>query len=326
MRYRLWQRRYYFRFVLTVAAICATTLLQVVPAWSREKVEIAMILFRGKTVSEKGFMETLQKSKQYEVNFTVFDCNQDIKKLDRIIKDLDPSKYRLIYVFGTTATQKLMRKTQTVPIVFNIVQRPIEAKIIKSWEHSGNNCTGASHFVPMEIVLSTLRLVKNIQTLGVMYYAKSPESLIQTADLSALQKNFGFKKVELSIRSKETIQTTFLDMLEQKPDMVLFPADSFTMANADQIINTLNKHRIPSVAIIPEMAREHKALMALGADYYTLGKLAAGNAIEILKGKKPEQIPVRRVDRLKVVLNLRTADYLGIIFPIQLLMMSEIIR
>jgi putative ABC transport system substrate-binding protein len=326
MRYRLWQRRCYFRILFTAAAVCAATLLQVLPAWSKEKVEIAMILFRGKTTSENGFIDTLQKSKEFQVHFTIFDCAQDTKKLDLILKNLVPTRYRLIYVFGTTATQKLMRKTKTVPIVFNIVQRPVEAGIIRSWKDSGNNCTGASNFVPMEVVLSTLRLVRNIQTLGVMYYSKAPESVFQTADIEALQKNYGFKKIDLAIHSRETMDSTFLQMLENKPDMVIFPSDSFIMANADQIVSTLNKHKILSVAIIPEMAQEHNALMALGADYYTLGKLAAGNAIEILKGKKPYQVPVRTVDRLKIVINLRTADKLGVIFPLQLLTLAEIVH
>jgi putative tryptophan/tyrosine transport system substrate-binding protein len=320
------QRRCYFKSIFTIAAICITTLLQVVPAWSREKVEIAMILYRGQTVSEKGFMDTLKKSKEFEVNFTIFDCAQNSKELDRIINNLDPSRYRLIYVFGTTATQRLMRKIKDVPIVFNIVQRPIEAGIVKSFEKSGNNCTGASNFVPMEIVLKTLRLVKYVQTLGFMYYATAPESIIQKADLTSLQAKFGFRMIDLPIQSKETMSDAFLAMLQNKPDVVIFPSDSFIKANADKIIATLNKHKIPSVVIIPEMARDNKALLALGPDYYTLGTLAAGNAIEILKGKKPDTIPVRTVDRLKIVINTQTADKQGIIFPTQLLMLSEIVR
>lgn len=326
MNYQHRQRHCYFRIVLMVATICAATLLQTLPAWSKEKVEIAMILYRGKTASERGFMETLNKSKEYEVNFTVFDCGQNSKELDRIIKDLEPSKYRLIYVFGTTATQRLMRKVKDVPIVFNIVQRPIEAGIVKSFERSGNNVTGASNFVPMEIVLKTLRLVKHIQTLGIMYYVGSPESIIQKNDLVTLQAKFGFKMIDLPIRSKETMSETFLEMLQNKPDVVIFPSDSFVKSNADRIISTLNKHKIPSVVIIPEMARENSALLALGPDYYTLGTLAAGNAIEILKGEKPGKIPVRTVDRLKIVINSRTADKQGVIFPTQLLMLSEIVR
>jgi putative tryptophan/tyrosine transport system substrate-binding protein len=230
MRYRLWQRPSYFGIIFTAVTICSTMLLQVTPAWSREKVEIAMILYRGITVSEKGFMETLQKSKEFEVNFTIFDCAQDTKKLDGIIKDLVPSRYRLIYVFGTTVAQKVIRKTKDVPIVFNIVQRPVEGGIVKSWNNSGNNCTGASNFVPMEIVLSTLRLVKNVQTLGVMYYHKEPNSLYQKKDVDALQAKFGFKMIDLPIRSKDTMQETFLEMLEHKPDVVLFPSDSFVTA------------------------------------------------------------------------------------------------
>ncbi len=177
-----------------------------------------------------------------------------------------------------------------------------------------------------QIVLRTLRLVKNIQSLGIMYYHKEPNSLYQKEDIYALQAKFGFNIIDLPILSKETMQETFLTMLEKKPDVVIFPSDSFVKANADQIIATLNKHKIPSIVIIPEMVQENNALLALGPDYYTLGQLAAGNAIEILRGKKPSDLPVRTVDRLKIVVNMRTADKLGIIFPIQLLMFSNVIH
>ena len=311
---------------VTAALVVLGSLLWAIPVPAREKAEIAMVLYRGQTASEKGFMEALQKSREFEVHFSIFDCSGDAKKLDRIVADLVPSKYRLIYVFGTTVAQKMMKKTKEVPIVFNIVQRPVEGGIVRGWNNSGNNCTGASNFVPMDVVLRTLRLVKNIQTLGVMYYEKEPNSLYQKEDIYAQQPRFGFNVIDLPIRSKETIPETFLTMLEKKPDVVIFPSDSFVKANADRIISTLNKHKIPSIVIIPEMARENNALLALGPDYYTLGRLAAENALQILKGKKPSDLPVRTVDRLKIVINMRTADRLGIIFPIQLLMFSEIVR
>lgn len=296
------------------------------PSYAREQVKVAMILFRGETPAEKGFIETLQKSPQFDVKLTIFDVNQNAAQLDRLLETLNPAEYRLIYTFGTTVTQKVMKKVRDTPIVFNIVQRPVEGGIVKAWEHSGNNVTGASNYVSMESALKTLKLVMHIHKLGFMYYVNDPSSLYQKVDLEELQTRSGFIKFDLPIQNRETIPQTLKSMLDLKPDAVMFPSDSLIKANAHRIISTLNKHKIPSIVIIPEMVKENGALIALGPDYYTLGRLAAENALEILNGKKPTDIPVKRVAQLNITINLRTADRLGATFPIQLLRLSEVIR
>lgn len=296
-------------------------------AGAAEQVGIAMILYRGETSAEKGFRDALVREKQYDIRYTVLDAEQSKQKLEEIVRNLDPSKYRLIYAFGTTVTQALMKKTRTTPIVFNIVQRPVEAGIVKSWESSGNNVTGASNYVAMENAFQTLGMVMHIHKLGYMYYVKDPSTGVQQKqDIAAQQRKFGFSIIDLPVMSKETIPQTLKNVLDTKPDAVMIPADSFIKANAREIVSTLNKHKIPTIVIIPEMVRENGAFLALGPDYYTLGQLAAGNAVEILKGKKPAEISIKRVGHLNLVINQRTADKLGVNIPLQLLRLSEVIK
>lgn len=296
-------------------------------AFAAEQIEIAMILFRGETAAEKGFRDTLAREKQYDIQYTVIDAEQNKTKLDEIVRTLDPAKYRLIYAFGTTVTQALMKKTRDTPIVFNIVQRPIEAGIADSWESSGNNVTGASNYVAMESAFRTLEMVIHIHKLGYLYNAKDPSTGVQQKqDIEAQQKKFGFSIIDLPIMSKDNIPKTLKDILDLKPDAVMIPADSFIKANAQVIISTLNKHRIPTIVIIPEMVKENGAFLALGPDYYTLGQLAAGNAIEILKGRKPAELSIKRVSHLNLVINQRTADKLGVNIPLQLLRLSDVVK
>lgn len=299
-----------------------------VSAGQRQRADIAMVLFRGMTRAEKGFLDTLKKSPEFDVNVKVFDTEQNPAKLEAVINQLekDHGRYRLIYVFGTTATQKVMKRFKNIPIVFNIVQRPIEAGIIKEWNSSGNNVTGASNYVSMESAFRTIGMLMHIHKLGFMYYAKDPSTGYQKIDILKQERNFGFSLVDLPIQSKETISLTIKRLLDEKPEAVMIPADSFIKANGAEIFAILYKHRIPSIVIIPEMVKENGALLALGPDYYTLGQLAAEDAIEILRGKKPSDIPIGRVNQLNLVINQRTADKLGITIPLQLRRLSEIVR
>ena len=109
----------------------------------------------------------------------MFDAKQNKKELARIIQNLDPNKYRLIYSFGTTVTKTLKNKITDKPIVFNIVSRPVKAKVIESWEHSGSNVTGASNAVPMASAFNSLSKVMYIGRLGFIYNPKEANSRIQ---------------------------------------------------------------------------------------------------------------------------------------------------
>ncbi len=294
-------------------------------AGQRQSADIAMVLFRGITTAENGFLDTLKKSPAFDVKVKIFDTAQNPQKLQEVIGQLEKGNFRLIYVFGTTQTKQIMKKIKNTPIVFNIVQRPIEAGIIKEWNNSGNNITGASNYVSMESAFKTIGMLMHIHKLGFMYYVNDPSTGYQKTDILQQQRKFGFSMVELPIRSKETISQTLKQLLDEKPDAVMIPADSFIMANGADIFAVLNKHRIPSIVIIPEMVKEDGALLALGPDYYTLGQMAAENALEILRGKKPSELPIRRVSQLNLVINQRTADKLGIAIPLQLLRLSEIV-
>lgn len=296
------------------------------PAGARETVEVAMILWRGETPSERGFKETLLASGKYRFRFTVFDADQSREQLDRIIAGLDRSKYRLIYTFGTTVTQEVQKSITDTPLIFNIVQRPVEAGIIRSWENSGNNATGASNLVSAESAFQTLSLVMQIRKLGFLYFEKDPAAQIQKDDIERQQKRFGFRKIDLPIKSKETLSETLRSVVEAKVDAVLIPSDSFVKANAERIISTLNKYKIPTIVIIPEMVKENGALLALGPDYHLLGQLAAENALEVVRGRKPAAIATRTVPNLSISINLRTADQLRINFPLQLLKISTVTR
>jgi len=311
--------------VLLLAAL-ATLAAARAPGDARKVRKVAIILFRGETPSERGFLDTIHASGDFLVRCRAFNAGQSTDRLREILANLDASKYDLIYTFGTMATQSAMDKIKDVPIVYNVVQRPIEAGIIRSWESSANNVTGASNIVAMESAFRTVALVLSIRKLGFIYNDQDPASKIQRGDIAKIQQKFGFRILDIPVRDLESIPEAMRQAVSAKLDAVFFPADSFIMANAGTIVALLNKHRIPSIAIIPEMVTENGALISLGPDYYELGQLAAQNALEVLGGKQPAQVSSKTVRNLHLYINLKTADRLGIDFPLQLLSMSTVVR
>ncbi len=298
----------------------------VAPSWAREQVHIAMVLWRGMTEAENGFQSQLNESEEYEFKFTVFDANQDKKELTRIIDNLDASQYNLIYSFGTTVTKTLKNKVTDIPIVFNIVSRPMKAGIIDSWENSGSNITGASNAVPMGSAFNTLSNVMYIGRLGFVYNPKEANSKIQRDELELLQDKFNYKMVDAPITSVDKIQDVINALVLEKVDAVLLPQDSLVKASADEIIPPLNKHKIPSIVTIPAMVAENGAFLGLGPNYNDLGKLAAYKALAILRGEEPGNVPSSTLKRLHMTVNLSTAKEIGVNVPIQMLRISTVVR
>jgi putative ABC transport system substrate-binding protein len=197
---------------------------------------------------------------------------------------------------------------------------------VRSWESSGNNATGISNIVSMESAFKTLSLVMSIRKLAFIYYENDPAPKYQKAEIESVRKKFGFKVIDVPVKNVEAIPAALKQIVSARVDAVMFPSDSFIKANADKIMAVLNQHRIPSVVIIPEMVSENGALISLGPDYRKLGELAAMSAIALLKGVKPADIPIKRVQNLSISVNLKTADKLGINLPIQLLSLSTVIH
>ncbi|MBI4596449.1 MAG: ABC transporter substrate-binding protein [Candidatus Tectomicrobia bacterium] len=296
------------------------------PSWAREEANIAMILWRGMTEAEDGFQTKLKQSEKYDINFTIFNANQNEKELERIIDQLDHRKYKVIYSFGTTVTETLKRKIKSTPIVFNIVARPIEAKIINSWEHSGNNITGASNAVPMSSAFNTLSTVLYIDRLGILFNPKEANAVIQKEEVEKLQKEFRYELVSSPIENVENIQNAIQKLVDEKVDAVLLPSDSLIKANANAIVSVLNKNKIPTIASIPDMVKDNKAFIGLGPDYYDLGIMAANKALAILGGEKPNNVPSSPLERLHITVNLTTAKEIGVNIPIQILRISTVVR
>lgn len=301
-------------------------MVSIMPSWAEKRVGIAMILWRGMTEAEKGFQARLMESPEYHFEFTVLNANQDKKKLDRIINELDTSKYQLIYSFGTTVTKTLKQRITNLPIVFNIVSRPVKANVIDSWEHSGCNITGASNAVPMGSAFNTLSKVLYIGRLGFMYNPKEANSRIQRDEVEKLQEKFGYEMIDAPIDSVEKIPRVIRKLVDAKVDAVLLPQDSLVKASADAIIPSLNRSKIPTIVTIPAMVRTNRAFLGLGHNYFELGKMAADKTLAILGGKKPNDIPSSTLDRLHITVNLTTAKEIGVNVPIQILRISTVVR
>lgn len=284
---------------------------------------VAMITWRHETQAEKGFKDSLSRY-GYRINWEMFDAEQDTGKLSGFlprIKKLNPD---LIYVFGTTATRIVLAGITDIPVLFNVVTRPVEAGIIKSWSRSGNNATGVSSMVPLINQLRALKKVVDYKVLGMLYNPREPNSLIQKKIVQSLSRQLHFTLMACPISHARDIEPVISE-LSNRADAVYLPSDSKIISLGRPIMTLVNRYRLPSLSAVERLVLTDDALMGLVPDYYDLGTLAASSAIRIFNGEDPGEIPCATLKYFRISINMRTARKTAVQIPTALLIMSDTI-
>jgi putative tryptophan/tyrosine transport system substrate-binding protein len=286
---------------------------------------IAIITWRGETEAEKGFVEGLSAFHR-PVKITWHYSHQNLSRLKEIISRIRKQPVDLIYVFGTIATQAVLKEIREIPVVFNIVNRPVAAGIIESWERSGNNATGASNQVPVESQLKALKKVVPFKRLGIIYNPREPNSRIQRDIAAGLQRPLDFQLKDFQISDPSDMDKV-MAQLKDAVDAVFLPADSLTSSLGAELARRINDLHLPSLATVEAMVFHHGLLLGLQPSYYQLGALAAEKAQRILDGASVSDIPTSRLDYFQMSVNMKTARKINVQIPMSILVMAnKIIR
>lgn len=291
----------------------------------RQPAAVAMFLWRGLTDSELGFMETLRAAGDFEPTFTILNAQADPKRLQQLVQASKTQHYDLIYGFGTTVAMALKAEIKDTPIVFNIVARPLESGLIASWAHSGNNLTGISNEVPMASAFRVLRMMVPFRKLGFIYNPLESNARIQMEEVKNQQRRFGFRLLPIPLPNAGALDASLQSLLTNGADAVLLPSDSMVLIHGQAIVHFLNTYGIPTIASIPEVVKESGAFVALGPDYRDLGRLAGQNALAVLRGARPAEVPSRKGSQQTLTVNMKTAKRLGLSLPLQLLKISDLV-
>ena len=284
---------------------------------------IAMITWRGETDAEKGFVEGLRQHRP-QIAITRYHADQNLARLQRIITDIGKHPVDLIYVFGTTATQTVLKRVRKTPVVFNVVNQPVITGIIQSWDHSGNNAVGVSNQVPVDNQLKALKKVVPFKRLGLIYNPREPNSTIQRDIAFQLQKSLGFKLVDFKIAFPSEMAPV-LSTLKGAVDAVFIPADSLMISMGRDLAGHLNELQLPSLGTVDTLVKDHGLLLGMQPSYYQLGLLAAQKADRILQGEKPSDIPSSRLEFFQIIVNMRTARQIGVQIPMAMLIIANTI-
>ena len=248
----------------------------------------------------------------------------DQSNLKTISQRFVNNKVDLIYAIATPAAQSAANETKTIPIVGAAITDYKSAKLVQSNEKPGGNITGTTDHCPPEKQIDlALKLVPNAKTLGALYSSSEVNSQIQVAAMKAYAEKKGLTVIEATLTNVNDIQQAVRSLIG-KVDFIYCPTDN----NISSAMSNIVKLTVP--AKLPVFLGDEAPVMTGGAtagasvNYYKLGFQAGEMAADILSGKsKPADMPIAMQKEVKVVINKKTAQAIGLKIPEDLLKAAE---
>jgi putative ABC transport system substrate-binding protein len=249
----------------------------------------------------------------------------DPDRLAAAAADLARLPVDVIVVFGTPAARAAKGATTSIPIVAISIGDPVRAGLVASIARPGANITGNTILGP-NIAAKRLQILKEVLPSAVrIAFLWNPDNASNTATLEELQiagPELGLTLLSVSARSAAELDPALLDLLRKNPDAFMMANDPLHQLLIERIIGFLAEHKLPGMFQIRENVAAG-GLMSYGPSLSDLFRRGAGYVHRILQGTKPMDLPMEQPVKFELVINLKTANALGIIVSPTLLVEAD---
>lgn len=279
--------------------------------------------------ANRGIVDALaERSYKEGVNVTIDRQNAqaDQSNLQNIAARFVSNDSKILFAIATPAAQTLAAATKTIPIVATAVTNFEVAKLVASNEKPGGNVTGVSDINPVaEQFALLMKFAPDAKAIGTIYNSSEINSTYQIELLKKAASAAGVEVVEASVSSVNDIQQAVAS-LKGKVGGLYLPTDNIIASAVPVLMKSVFEAGIPTVAGEGGMVRAG-ILASIAVDYYTLGKMTGAMGADILDGKKkPADMPIQSQKAEKVLVNLKTAETMGIQIPEDILKTAETVK
>jgi putative ABC transport system substrate-binding protein len=189
--------------------------------------------------------------------------------------------------------------------------------LVASLARPGGNATGLTS-IASELEGKRLELIKEmVPTVSRLAVFWNPANAVQIGDEKEVQAAAAVLRIPLlplAVRTVEELDTAFAAILAERADAVLVLADRLFLHNRERIVGFLVENRLPAMTAYRELV-EAGGLMSFGPSYAVMHRQAAAYVAKILRGAKPEDLPVEQPVKFEFVVNMKSAAALGITVP-----------
>lgn len=234
-------------------------------------------------------------------------------------------KADIIAVSTTPAAQVAKNATRTIPIVMIGLGDPVGTGLVGSLDRPGGNVTGMSLMVP-ELAAKRLGLlteaVPGISRVLALSYLADPIAPLQVKALEEAARSLGVALQIQDVRTGDDLRAAFDAGARERAEGLLTTAESIFVVHRARVTELAAQYRLP--AIYPySIHTDADGLMAYTVSIRDVQKRAAAYVDKILKGAKPSDLPVQQPAKFELIINLKTANALGLKIPDKLLSIAD---
>ena len=250
-------------------------------------------------------------------------AKEKVERLPELAAELVRLKVDIIFALGSQAVRAAQHASGTIPIVFTNILDPIGEGFVASWARPGGNTTGVT-FQESAFMGKRLELLKAaVPSITRVAYLRSSlftDHNFQEAETAA--RALGLQLHPVTVREPYPFAQAFATMAEAHADALITPPITVFFYRRTQIVDLALQTRLPGMFPDREFA-EAGGLMAYGPSLTANGRRVATYIDKILKGAKPADLPVEQPTKFELVINLKTAQALGITIPPTLLFLAD---
>ena len=240
-----------------------------------------------------------------------------LEKMPELPAELIRLKVDVLVVYGDAAILAAKNATSTIPIVMTVHPDPVGDGIVASLARPGGNVTGLSD---LHTVLATKRLeilkevVPSASRIAVFFHAANPTLLRQLKDIQDIAPVFRVTVLSVPVTGPDDFDRAFTMMRKERAAGLMVLGSPLIGNDRRQILDLPAKSRLPAIYTVRENP-DAGGLMSYGANFHEVWRRAATYADKILKGAKPADLPVEQPTKFELVINLKTAQQIGVTIP-----------
>ncbi len=226
---------------------------------------------------------------------------------------------------STVAASTAKLATTTIPIVFTAGSDPVKEGLVASLNRPGGNITGVTPFTQqlgakqLELLHS---MVPTTAVVAVLGKQNDPDTEFQLKDVEAAASTLGLQILALTVDSKRDFQAAFASFVQRGAGALFICSGAFFTANRVQLAILAARHGLPAIYTLREfpLAGGLMSYATRLTDSYRHVGIYVG---QILKGAKPAELPIVQPTKFEFVINLETAQTLGLSVPPSLLAIAD---
>jgi putative tryptophan/tyrosine transport system substrate-binding protein len=233
-------------------------------------------------------------------------------------------KVDVIVTAGTALVVAAKQATSVIPIVFAAAGDPVGTGLVASLARPGGNVTGLS-VQQTDAAAKRLELLREVvpglRRLAILANVASPAVVLDMREVQATAGTLGLEVTTSEIRQGEDIAPAF-EALKSRADALYVCIDPLVSTHRIRINTLALAARLPTMHGSREFV-EAAGLISYGTNIPDLFRRAAGYVDKILRGAKPADIPVEQPTKFDLIINLTTANALGLEIPDKLLALAD---